>query len=254
MKLWAFPIVAMSVCISNCSLAALGADTPATPASAAQPAPATTQSGAPALQQGATSVTVSTETEAEKWVDHRNEPLWQQQAEEQKAKKKPVKNFLKSLKANYKEEMGDMGKDMALLLSVGDKDPYEISKPPIDKAAIIMAINFIDGSTGYVWRFPDDSFAIEGSYLDNTVIVPIKNENNEFIIKYPNGVTGRVVKQGETTTIYRPDHTTTTVQKTGSGDYTINNSKLGYMGEAHGDPTGVNYELGTWTQAEHDTF
>jgi hypothetical protein len=254
MKLWAIPVLAFSICVSNSYAVALAADAPATPPSTAQPAPAAQQPGASPLQQGGTSVSVHTETEAEKWVDHRNEPLWQQQAEEQKAKKKPIKNFIKAIKGNYKEEMSDMGKDMALLFSVGDKDPYDINKPPIDKPVIMMAINFIDGSTGYLWRFTDDSFAIEGSYLDNTVIVPIKNENNEFIIKYPNGVTGRVVKQGQTTTIYRPDHTTTTLQKRASGDYTINNSKLGYMGEAHGDPSGVNYELGTWTQAEHDTF
>ena len=58
--------------------------------------------------------------------------------------------------------------------------------------------------------------------------------------------TGRVERQGSTTKIFRPDNSVTTIKKAASGDYTITNDKIGYMGEAHTDPTGLQYELGSW--------
>src|SRR4051812_34359779 len=104
MKVWAISVLAASLSISS-SCRAWAADTPvAAPVAPTQPAAIVPQAGTAPLQQGSTSVNVQTESEAEKWVAHRNEPLWQQQAEEQKAKKKPMKNLMKSLKANYKEE------------------------------------------------------------------------------------------------------------------------------------------------------
>lgn len=200
------------------------------------------------LKQATATVSIPANTMADQWVAHRTEPLAQQQAEEAKKKKHPVKNICKALAANYHQSMADMGKDLAFVFTASDWDPYNKTSAPVDKPAIILELNLVDGSTAYIWRFPDDSFAIQGSYLDNSVIVPIKGENNEFIIKYTNGLTGRVVRKGSTTTIYRPDNTVTTVEKSASGDYRISNDKIGYMGEAHADPTGVQYELGSWTR------
>jgi hypothetical protein len=182
---------------------------------------------------------------AEQWVAHRTEPLAQQQAEEAKKKKHPVRKMVKAIGANYHHAAEEMGKDMAFVFS-SDYDPYDKKNPPVDKPAIVLEMSMVDGSTAYVWRFPDDSFAIQGGFADNTVIVPIKNENNEFVIKYPNGATGRVERKGDTTKIFRPDNSVTTIKKASSGDYTITNDKIGYMGEAHTDPTGLQYELGSW--------
>lgn len=263
MKVAHLAVLALSSSLLSLTGPALAADTAPVAPTSAKPvtvAPGTAVPASPMQVQASTSVNVTTESMAEKWVQHKNEPWAQQQADEQKAKKeRPLKKLFKSAKANLHEEMTDLHKDMQLWMSMDDnlQDPYDINKPPIDKPVIVMEMNLIDGSSGYVWRFPDDSFAIEGSYLDNTVLVPIKNENNEWIIKYPNGATGRVDKVGNTTTIYRPDKTTTTISQVGQGkakEYRIENSKLGYMGDAHGDPSGVNYELGTWTQGGADLF
>lgn len=199
------------------------------------------------LQQATATVTIPANTMADQWVAHRTEPLAQQQAEEAKKKKHPVRRLVKAVGANYHHAAEEMGKDMAFVFS-SDFDPYDKKNAPVDKPAIVLEMSLVDGSTSYIWRFPDDSFAIQGGFADNSIIVPIKNENNEFVIKYPNGVTGRVVRKGDETKIYRPDSSVTTIKKAASGDYTIDNSKIGYMGEAHTDPTGLQYELGSWTK------
>jgi len=201
---------------------------------------------APVLKTGVASVTIPANTMADQWVEHRTEPLWKQQEEEQKKHKHPVRKMIKNIGANYAHAFGEMEKDMAFVFS-SDYDPYDKKSPPVDKPAIVLEMNLIDASTAYLWRFPDNSFGIQGSYLDNSVIVPIQGEYNEYVIKYPNGRTGRVVKHGSTTIVYRPDKTITTITKSGQG-FRISNDQLGYMGDAHTDPTGLQYELGSWTK------
>jgi hypothetical protein len=199
------------------------------------------------LHQATATVTIPANTMAEQWVAHREEPLAQQQADEQKRKKHPVRRLIKNIGANYAHAADEMGKDMAFCFS-SDFDPYDKTKAPVDKPAIVLEISLVDASTAYVWRFPDNSFAIQGGYLDNSILVPIQSENNEWVIKYPNGVTGRVVRKGDTTTVYRPDNSITTIKKGNNGNYRVSNDKIGYMGEAHTDPTGLQYELGSWTK------
>lgn len=124
-------------------------------------------------------------------------------------------------------------------------DPYDKSGPPVDKPAIVSKFVLIDGSNCDLRRFPDGSYAIEDGYADGTVIVP--DEASTYLIKYPNGARGKLVRKSSSTiVIYRPDKTITTVSKTNSGGYTVRNSKHGYMGEARLDRTGVHYESGEW--------
>jgi hypothetical protein len=193
--------------------------------------------------------TAATNTMADQWVAHRTEPLWQQQAEEQKKKKHPVRKIIKAVGENYAHAFHEMGKDMAFVFS-SDFDPYDKEKAPVDKPAIILEMNLVDGSTAYLWRFPDNSFAVQGGFADNTVIDPLEDKPNEYLVKYPNGAKGRIVRTGSTTKIYRPDDSVTTIEKTPRGDYRMNNDKIGFMGEAHTDPTGLQYELGTWTKGK----
>jgi hypothetical protein len=199
------------------------------------------------LQQGGVSVTAPL-TQAEQWVQNRNAP-WLQSADpatEKKSHKGPVKSLLKGLGKELGASLDAMAKDMVLVFSVQDIDPYEVKSPPTNRPAIILKFNLIDGSSCYLRRFPDNSFAIEDGFADGTVMVPT-DKPNEYIIKYPNGAKGRVVRQGTSTvTVYRPDKTVTTVSKTASGGYSVRNDQLGYMGEARPDRTGINYELGQW--------
>jgi hypothetical protein len=186
-------------------------------------------------------------SDAEKWVLHRTEPWAQQAADERKAKKHPVRKFVKTvgkgLAAEAHQTIADMGKDLVFVFSVQDIDPYDKSKPPMDKAAIVLEANLIDGSTAYLHHFPDNSFAVEGSFADNTVMIPTKP--NEFLVKYPNGASGRMVKLGSNEyKIYRSDNSVTTITKNPSGQYSINNDKIGFMGTAHPDETGLQYEMG----------
>ncbi len=77
------------------------------------------------------------------------------------------------------------------------------------------------------------------------MLIP-REESDDYLVRYPNGARGRMVKHGDNVTIFRPDKTTTTVMKTMSGGYSVRNTEFGYMGEARPDSTGINYELGTW--------
>ncbi len=187
-------------------------------------------------------------TQAEVWVQQREQPWATQMAAESKKKKHPVRNFVKAVgkgaASEAKATVGDMAKDCAFVFSVQDIDPYDKSSPPVDKPAIVMEMNMIDGSTCYLHRFPDNSFAVEGGFADNTVMVP--TQQHEFLIKYPNGAQGRFVRSGGGYKIYRSDNSVTTISKNPSGDYEITNDKIGFMGTAHPDETGLQYELGTW--------
>lgn len=163
--------------------------------------------------------------------------------------KGPVRSFMKAVAKGTASEFGadskSMAEDMVFVFSAQDIDPYAKKGPPTDKPAIVLKFNLIDGSSSYLRRFPDGSYCIEDGFADGTVLIP--NEDNSYLVKYPNGAKGRLVRQPDGTTIvYRPDNTTTTISKTNSGGYSVRNSKLGYMGEARPDRTGVNYELGVW--------
>ncbi len=190
--------------------------------------------------------------EAEEWVQSKNSP-WLTEADSEVEKKKhkgPVRSFVKAVAKGAAKELGtsfeDMGKDMVLVFSVQDVDPYEQKGVPKNRPAIVLKMNMVDGTSCYLRRFPDGSYAMEDGFANGTVLIPRK-ETRDYLVKYPNGVQGRMVKDNSgTITIYRPDKTVTTFAKTADGGYSINNTKFGYMGDARPDSTGVNYEVGTW--------
>lgn len=189
-------------------------------------------------------------TQAEKWVQKRSGPSFMPQDEDRKEKKRstPVRSLIKSVAKGTAKELGasldGMAKDMVFVFSVQDIDPYEKKGPPKNRPAIVLKMTMIDGSTAYLRRFPDNSFAVEDGFADGTVLVP--TERNHYIIKYPNGFNGKVVISSSSIIVYRPDKSITTFKKTMSGGYTATNDKLGYLGEARPDRTGVHYEIGEW--------
>ncbi|MBS2006933.1 MAG: hypothetical protein JST01_07830 [Cyanobacteria bacterium SZAS TMP-1] len=178
-------------------------------------------------------------SQAEIWVKQRSLPEFMQQNQDAKKKKTPVRSFLKSVAKGAGQELGtslsDMGKDMVLVFSVQDIDPYAKKGPPSNKPAIVMKMTMVDGSTAYLHHFPDNSFAVEDGFADGTVMVP--GDNGEYIVKYPNNVQGKLVFQHNKILIYRPDKTVTTFEKTASGSYEVSNTKFGYMGTARADDT-----------------
>lgn len=190
--------------------------------------------------------------QAEEWVEKKNSP-WLTEADSETEKKKhkgPVRSFVKAVAKGAAKELAtsaeDMAKDMVLVFSVQDIDPYEQKGVPKNRPAIVLKMTMADGSNCYLRRFPDGSYAVEDGFANGTVLIPRK-ETSDYLVKYPNGVQGRMVKDTSgTITIYRPDKTVTTFAKTAAGGYTVNNTKFGYMGDARPDSTGVNYEVGTW--------
>ena len=189
--------------------------------------------------------------QAEEWAKTRNSPwLSKDDAEDDKKKHKgPVRNFVSAVAKGTAKELGtsasDFAKDMVLVFSVQDIDPYEKKGPPKNRTAIILKFTMMDGSSCFLRRFPDGSYAIEDGFADGTVLIP-RQDTNDYLVKYPNNTRGRMVKHGDNVTIFRPDNTTTTVEKTMSGGYKVHNTKFGYMGEARPDSTGINYETGQW--------
>ncbi len=189
--------------------------------------------------------------QAEEWAKTRNSPwLTKDDAEtDKKTHKGPVRNFIKAVAKGTAKELGtsasDFAKDMVLVFSVQDIDPYEKKGPPKNRTAIILKFTMMDGSSCFLRRFPDGSYAIEDGFADGTVLIP-RQDTNDYLVKYPNNTRGRMVKHGDNVTIFRPDNTTTTVEKTMSGGYKVHNTKFGYMGEARPDSTGINYETGQW--------
>ncbi len=191
--------------------------------------------------------------QAEAWAENKTSP-WLNAADsdvEKKQHKGPVRSFVKAVAKGTAKELGtsmeDMAKDMVLVFSVQDIDPYDQSKgPPTNRPAIVLKMQLVDGTSCYVRRFPDGSYAVEDGFANGTVFLPRK-ETRDYLVKYPNGFQGRMVKTPDgNIVIYRPDRTETVFKKNASGGYTATNSKLGYLGEARGDDTGVNYEVGAW--------
>ncbi|MBP7861228.1 hypothetical protein KA183_06065 [bacterium] len=190
--------------------------------------------------------------QAEEWVKSKNSPwLTPEDGETEKKKHKgSVRNFIKAVAKGTAKELGtsaeDFAKDMVLVFSVQDIDPYEQKGVPTKRPAIILKFTMVDGSNAYLRRFPDGSYAIEEGFANGTVLIP-RRDKDDYLVKYPNGARGRMVKDNTgTITIYRPDQSVTTVAKTAGGGYKVNNTKFGYMGDARPDSTGINYESGQW--------
>ncbi|MCC7527206.1 MAG: hypothetical protein IT342_01715 [Candidatus Melainabacteria bacterium] len=189
--------------------------------------------------------------QAEEWAKTRNSPwLSKDDAEtDKKTHRGPVRNFVKAVAKGTAKELGasasDFAKDMVLVFSVQDIDPYEKKGPPKNRTAIVLKFTMLDGTSCFLRRFPDGSYAIEDGFADGTVLIP-RQDTNDYLVKYPNNTRGRMVKHGDHVTIFRPDNTTTTVEKGMSGGFTVRNTKFGYMGEARPDSTGINYETGQW--------
>jgi len=195
--------------------------------------------GGPSQNSGQNQSDPAPLSQAEIWVKNREVPEFMQQNQEAKKKKTPVRSFLKTVAKGTAKELGtsfsDMGKDMILVFSVQDIDPYEKKGPPKNKEAIVMKMQMLDGSSAYLHHFPDNSFAVEDGFADGTVLVPAGG--NEWTVKYPNNVQGKLVYGRNKITIYRPDKTVTTFQKGASGSYEMSNTKFGYMGTARADDT-----------------
>lgn len=159
--------------------------------------------------------------------------------DQKKGKKHPVVSFMKGVGKELATSADYMGKDMVLLFSVQDVDPYE-KKAPTNRPYELLTFRLIDGSRASLIKYPDGSGRIEGSFADGTVIIP--TSDREFLVKYPNGAKGRLVKTGSDIKVYRPDKTVTTFKKGMSGGYSVSNNKLGYWGEAVPDRTGLRNE------------
>ena len=79
--------------------------------------------------------------QAEEWAKTRNSP-WLSKADsetEKKTHKGPVRNFIKSVAKGTAQELGasasGFAKDMVLVFSVQDIDPYEKKGPPKNRTA-----------------------------------------------------------------------------------------------------------------------
>lgn len=158
-------------------------------------------------------------------------------------KRGPIRMVAKALTSELGTEGSDMLKDTVLVFSAKDVDPYEES-PPKDKPYTLMEIQYVDGSQASLIKYPDDSAKIVGGYMDGTIIAP--NGKNTYIVAYPNGVRGKLVKVSPMEyKVYRPDNTVTEIKKNMSGSYQISNSKGGYIGEANPDREGMQFEFKT---------
>jgi hypothetical protein len=155
----------------------------------------------------------------------------------------PGKQKHKILKGLGKElgmEMGDLGKDMFMAFSVQGNDPYEMPKHP-DIPYIAAEAQFVDGSNSNLYKYPDESWRIQGGFLAGTYAC--KQADGLYIVQYPNGARGTMKMTETGCEVLRPDNTVTTITKAGGGSYKVNNSKLGYMGDISPDTTGLSYEF-----------
>jgi hypothetical protein len=159
----------------------------------------------------------------------------------EKKKNGPVKLIAKGLASELGTNASDLMKDTVFVFSAKDVDPYD-QGPPSDKPYTALEMRFIDGSQGSLIKYPDNSGKIVGGFADGTIIAPINR--NTFIVAYPNGVRGKMVKESDSLyKIYRPDNSVTTVKKTMSGDFSMTNDKIGYMGTARTDQLGMQFEF-----------
>ena len=156
-------------------------------------------------------------------------------------KKKHRHRIIKGLGKELAKSGEYFAKDLAMFLSVQDIDPYEKKSVPLNKPATVLTFQYTDGQRARLVRYPDRSFRVFGSIFEGTVMIP--DGPKTFIVKYPNGVQGKVVMVNSSLIkSYRPDGTITTFQKQMSGQFSIRNSKQGYLGMARSDRTGITYE------------
>jgi len=164
------------------------------------------------------------------------------QPPKQPKKKGPLRELASGIGKELGTSFEDMGKDMVLIFSVQDIDPYEKPVNP-NKPYEQLQVRYIDGTGSSVIRYPDKSAKMQGGFADGTVIVP--QSPLQFEVFYPNGLKGRLEKTGGGAKIYRPDNSVTTISRNSSGSLSISNDKMGYMGLATPDQTGLRYEMST---------
>jgi hypothetical protein len=161
----------------------------------------------------------------------------------EKRKNGPIRIVAKSLASELGTNSSDMLKDTVFVFSAKDVDPYD-QGPPTNKPYTLLEIRYIDGSSASLIKYPDNSGKIVGGFADGTIIAP--TGKNTYIVAYPNGVRGKLVKvSGVEYKVYRPDNSITTIKQTSSGGYEITNDKIGYMGTARPDRLGMQFEFNT---------
>jgi len=123
---------------------------------------------APEIKQAGVSKSAK-KWQAEEWLSNRTSPLLLPgEAVKQKAQHKgPVRSFAKAVaKGTAKElktSMRNMSEEMVFVFSAQDIDPFKKSAP-INKPAIVLKFNLVDGSSCYLRRFPDGSYIIEDDF------------------------------------------------------------------------------------------
>ncbi len=171
----------------------------------------------------------------------------QAQKEQKRSKRGPVRRAVRSSANFIGNEVGQtaqgIGRDLVFCLSVQDIDPYE-RKAPTNKPYQVANFRTVDGGMCSLTKYPDSSCRVDGGFADGTIIAP--TASNEYVVGYPNGARGKLVKTGSQVKVYRPDKTVTTFEKTLSGNYKIHNSKIGYMGEGLVDQTGMRFDFGSF--------
>ncbi|MBS2002848.1 MAG: hypothetical protein U0103_09060 [Candidatus Obscuribacterales bacterium] len=153
----------------------------------------------------------------------------------------PVRLVAKAMVSELGTDASGMLKDSMFVFSAKDFDPYD-KKAPKNKPYTLLEIQMIDGSQASVVKYPDNSGKVVGGFADGTIIAP--SGPNSYIVAYPNGARGKLVKiNGIEYDVYRPDNTVTRIKKTASGDYDMTNNKLGYLGTARTDTLGMQFEM-----------
>ncbi len=162
-----------------------------------------------------------------------------------KTKKGPIKVMAHALKGEFSNDSKNMLRDSILLFSAQDIDPYDRSAPT-DKPYTLCEARMVDGSQASVIKYPDGSGKVVGGFADGTIMAP--SGSNTWIVAYPNGVRGNLVKESSSIyKVYRPDDSITTIKKTMSGGYSISNDKIGTMGDLRTDQLGMQYEFNSST-------
>jgi len=154
----------------------------------------------------------------------------------------PIRFLAKALASELATDGSQMLTDSAFVFSAKNNyDPYD-KQAPTNKPYTLLEMQMVDGSECSLTKYPDNSGKVVGGFADGTIIAPAGP--NTFIVAYPNGVRGKLVKvSGNEFDIYRPDNSVTRFTKTAGGDYEIKNSKTGYMGTARTDTLGMQFEL-----------
>jgi len=152
-------------------------------------------------------------------------------------KKHPAMKVLKGLGKELKTSGVDLCKDLALVFSVQDFDPYE-EKAPSNKPYKAMEVQLVDGQTESIIRFPDGSLKIVGGFADGTVCAPMSK--NIFVIGYPNGARATMRRDSsQKWEIFRPDRSITVIENKGNSGFRIVNDKSGLIGNGRRDETGL---------------